>query len=93
VRAWGFSPDGSRFVSGSDDKTLRVWDAASGEPVGFQAHMLSHGGVASLSADGARLLYANEEAWRDLAWLVPDATGALIRYPAETFGPLPPMTA
>jgi hypothetical protein len=33
------------------------------------------------------------EAWRDLAWLIPDATEALIRYPAETFGPLPGTTA
>jgi len=55
--------------------------------------MLSQGGIASLLADRARIPYANEEAWRDLAWLVPDATGAIIRYPAETFGPLPPMTA
>ncbi len=44
------------------------------------------------SGRGMRLLYADDEAWRDLAWLIPDETGALVRYPAETFGPLPPMT-
>ena len=28
-----FSPDGSRIVSGSDDSSVRVWDASSGECV------------------------------------------------------------
>ncbi|RAH71166.1 WD40 repeat-like protein [Aspergillus aculeatinus CBS 121060] len=30
VRAVAFSPDGERIVSGSDDKTLRIWDANNG---------------------------------------------------------------
>jgi len=28
------SPDGTRIVSGSRDKTLRIWDAISGAPIG-----------------------------------------------------------
>jgi hypothetical protein len=51
------------------------------------------GGFASLTTDGSGIIEVSNEAWRDLAWLVPDATGALIRYPAETFGPLPGTTA
>ena len=26
-----FSPDGRRIVSGSDDETVKVWDAATGQ--------------------------------------------------------------
>jgi WD40 repeat protein len=29
VRSIAFSPDGSKIVSGSDDKTIRVWDAST----------------------------------------------------------------
>jgi WD40 repeat protein len=31
VTSVSYSPDGLRIVSGSDDKTVRVWDVATGE--------------------------------------------------------------
>ena len=30
IRAVAFSPDRSKIISGSDDKTIRVWDASTG---------------------------------------------------------------
>ena len=32
VRSVAFSPDGTKIVSGSDDKTIKVWDSGAPEP-------------------------------------------------------------
>ena len=34
VRSVGFDPTGKKLVSCSQDKTVRVWDATTGEPIG-----------------------------------------------------------
>ena len=40
-----FSPDGSRIVTGSDDKTAKVWDAKSGaEMLTLKGHTTSSSG-------------------------------------------------
>ena len=57
-----FSPDGTRIVSGSDDSTVRVWDAATGRPVGqpLNGHTGSVTSVA-FSPDGKRIVSGSED--------------------------------
>jgi WD40 repeat protein len=32
MRSVAFSPDGTKIVSGSDDRTIKVWDSGAPEP-------------------------------------------------------------
>ena len=32
IRSVAFSPDGTKIVSGSDDKTIKVWDSGAPQP-------------------------------------------------------------
>ncbi|MBI4660252.1 MAG: protein kinase, partial [Verrucomicrobia bacterium] len=56
-----FSPDGRRFVAASADRTARVWDAHTGEPV---TPPLRHGDevvYASFSSDGSQVVTADQD--------------------------------
>jgi WD40 repeat protein len=62
VTSVAFSPDGSRIVSGSDDKTIRLWDATTGEQIGdpLVGHTDWVRSVA-FSPDGSRIVSGSDD--------------------------------
>ena len=51
-----FSPDGMRIVSGSDDNTVRLWDAASGAQLAVLRGHEDEVNSVAFSPDGTRIV-------------------------------------
>jgi WD40 repeat protein len=61
VNSAAYSPDGTRIVSGSDDKTVRVWDAHTGKQLAaLEGHTGSVRSVA-ISLDGAHIVSVSSD--------------------------------
>ena len=57
----GFCADGTRIVSGSEDRSVRVWDAATGACL---QTLKGHGGKVTsvgFSADGTRIVSGGDD--------------------------------
>ena len=61
VTAASFSPDGSRVVTASWDKTARVWDATTGQPVGEPLRHDDKVTAAFFSPDGSRVVTSSDD--------------------------------
>ena len=59
VNSAGFSPDGTKLVSASYDKTVRVWDVATGECVQTLQGHTDIVWSAGFSPDGTNLVSAS----------------------------------
>jgi energy-coupling factor transporter ATP-binding protein EcfA2 len=69
VFAAGFSPDGARIVSGSYDKTVRVWDALRGQQLlALRVHDGEVNAV-GFSPDGARIVSGSNDKTVQMTWV------------------------
>ena len=71
-----FSPDGARLLSGSEDKTMKLWDAATGRLIRTLEGHTDYINSVAFSPDGARVLSGSNDQTMKL-WDV--TTGALVR--------------
>ena len=56
-----FSPDGTRIVTASGDKTARIWDAATGKEITVLRGHENEVTSAAFSPDGTRIVTASED--------------------------------
>ena len=75
-RAVAFSPDGKTVLTGSDDGTARLWDAATGKPIGPPLPHQDAVNAVAFSPDGKTVLTGS---WDKTARLWDAATGTAHR--------------
>ena len=85
VFAVAFSPDGKAVLTGSADKTARLWDAATGQPIGAPLQHQGRVSAVAFSPDGKTILTGSED---KTARLWDAATGQPIGAPMQHQGPV-----
>ena len=76
VRCLGFTPDGTKLASGSFDKTIKLWQLATGQPIYTLANRLKGVFALAVSPDGKLLVSGS---WDEKIELWNLETGTLIR--------------
>src|SRR5205814_1158157 len=72
VKAVTFSPDGQRLLSGSDDKSMRLWDVESGKQVSqFQTPGMTTVSGVAFSRDGKKAVSGSYDSIVRL-WSLPE---------------------
>jgi hypothetical protein len=61
VNSGAFSPNGTRVVTASDDKTARLWDAVTGKEIAILRGHDNSVNSATFSPDGARVVTASDD--------------------------------
>ncbi|MGA2709690.1 MAG: protein kinase domain-containing protein [Steroidobacteraceae bacterium] len=61
VNTAAYSPDGSRIVTASHDKSARIWDARTGTELAALSGHTDHVGFAAYSPDGSRIVTASDD--------------------------------
>lgn len=61
VHSVAFSPDGKRIASGSDDKTIRIWDVLSGQQVQILNGHTGAVNVVMFSSDGKTIISGGDD--------------------------------
>jgi WD40 repeat protein len=85
VTTVAYSADGSRFVTASLDRTARVWDAATGQPMGAPMKHVDAVRTASFNADGSRVVTGSDDG---TARIWDAATGEPVGKPLRHDGPV-----
>jgi len=61
VRAVVFSPDGKAVLTGSEDRTARLWDAATGQPIGPPLAHQGRVSAVAFSPDGIAVITGSDD--------------------------------